>query len=148
MASSCLAAMHPVCDSTSAPSSCSAMWMPFGSWIDPLAPFAMVGWASCTHMCVCVCGCTALTQPVRVCVCVCAGVLVLARTRNSETNKSVLDGCNATCLPKYMENSAYALTCCCRGRYYRTYPATVQSEVVAALGPRGRFYRGPVTFDR
>lgn len=87
----------------------------------------------------------ALDRPVGA---ICHGVLVLARSKNPDTGRSILRGATATCLPGYMEQSAYALTCCCRGRYYRTYPRTVQSEVTQALGRRGRFMRGPVTFTR
>ena len=38
---------------------------------------------------------------------ICHGVLVLARTRDAATGRSVLAGCRTTCLPKYMERSAY-----------------------------------------
>lgn len=79
---------------------------------------------------------------------ICHGVLVLARTILPETGKSVLNGMHATCLPEFMEQTAYFSTCCCRGRYYRTYKRTVQDEVVEALGRRGSFFRGPITFTR
>ena len=42
-----------------------------------------------------------------------------------------------------MERSAYLLTGWRLGRYYRTYPAYVQDEVVAALDDPSRFQRGP-----
>jgi protease I len=34
------------------------------------------------------------------------------------------------------------------GRYYRTYPQTVEAEVREALGPSGRFHRGPTPLLR
>lgn len=76
---------------------------------------------------------------------ICHGVLVLARTEDPEQGRSVLAGRTTTCLPKYMERSAYLLTAWRLGRDYRTYPAYVQDEVVAALGPQGRFELGPRT---
>lgn len=78
---------------------------------------------------------------------ICHGVLVLARTDDPETGRSVLAGRTTTCLPKYMERSAYLLTAWRLGRYYRTYRAYVQDEVVDALGPDGGFVRGPRTLS-
>lgn len=77
----------------------------------------------------------ALDRPVGA---ICHGVLVLARA-------GVLAGRRTTCLPKYMERGAYLLTAWRLGRYYRTYPAYVQDEVVAA---GARFERGPRTNTR
>ncbi|WP_394617801.1 type 1 glutamine amidotransferase domain-containing protein [Lentzea sp. JNUCC 0626] len=73
----------------------------------------------------------ALERPVGA---ICHGVLVLARA-------GVLDGRRTTCLPKYMERTAYYATAWRRGRYYRTYPAYVQDEVTASGAV---FERGPV----
>src|SRR6185436_14128630 len=74
--------------------------------------------------------------------------LVLARTRDPSTGRSVLAGARTTCLPKYMERSAYLLTFWKLGRYYRTYPAYVEDEVRAALDDPGRqFVRGPRTLS-
>lgn len=73
---------------------------------------------------------------------ICHGVLVLARTIDPATGRSVLDGRRTTCLPKYLERTAYFLTAWKLGRYYRTYDAYVEDEVRAALGA-GRFERGP-----
>ena len=53
---------------------------------------------------------------------ICHGVLILARTVDSATGRSVLRGRTTTCLPRYMERSAYLLTAWRLGRYYRTYP--------------------------
>ena len=75
---------------------------------------------------------------------ICHGVLVLARTADARTGKSVLAGVRTTCLPKYMERTAYLLTAWKLGRYYRTYPAYVEDEVREAAG-EGNFVRGPRT---
>jgi putative intracellular protease/amidase len=75
---------------------------------------------------------------------ICHGVLVLARARDPQTGKSVLNGARTTCLPKYMERSAYLVTFWKLGRYYRTYDAYVEDEVRGALAdPRAQFERGP-----
>lgn len=65
---------------------------------------------------------------------ICHGVLVLARA-------GVLEGRRTTCLPRYMERTAWLLTAWKLGDYYRTYPTWVQDEVEAA---GARFERGPV----
>jgi putative intracellular protease/amidase len=74
---------------------------------------------------------------------ICHGVLVLARTRDPATGKSVLAGHRTTCLPKYMERSAYLATFWKLGRYYRTYDAYVEDEVRFALASPSDFVRGP-----
>ena len=79
---------------------------------------------------------------------ICHGVLVLARTRDPATGRSVLAARRTTCLPKYMERSAYLATAWRLGRYYRTYPAYVEDEVRAALDdPARQFSRGPRTLS-
>ncbi|MFJ9539613.1 type 1 glutamine amidotransferase domain-containing protein [Streptomyces sp. NPDC101225] len=80
---------------------------------------------------------------------ICHGVLVLARTRDPGTGRSVLAGRRTTCLPKYMERTAYLTTAWRLGRYYRTYPAYVEDEVRAALAePAAQFERGPRELTR
>lgn len=74
---------------------------------------------------------------------ICHGVLVLARSIDPATGRSVLHGRRTTCLPKYMERSAYFLTAWRHGDYYRTYPAYVEDEVRAALASPADFERGP-----
>jgi putative intracellular protease/amidase len=74
---------------------------------------------------------------------ICHGVIVLARTLDPATGRSVLFDRRTTCLPKYMERSAFFLTAWRLGRYYRTYPEYVQDEVVAALRDPAQFERGP-----
>jgi len=78
---------------------------------------------------------------------ICHGVLALARTQD-HTGRSVIADRQTTCLPKYMERSAYYLTAWRRGRYYRTYPAYVQDEVTAALTSPTQFHRGPTELSR
>ena len=73
---------------------------------------------------------------------ICHGVLVAARA-------DALRGHRTTCLPKYMERSAYLATFWRRGRYYRTYPAYVEDEVRGALAdPEADFDRGPRTLSK
>jgi putative intracellular protease/amidase len=82
----------------------------------------------------------ALRRPVGA---ICHGTLVLARTRDPATGRSLLAARRTTCLPRYMERSAFLLTAWRLGRYYRTYPAYVQDEVIAALDSPAQFVRGP-----
>lgn len=75
---------------------------------------------------------------------ICHGVVVLARARTVAGGRSVLFHRRTTCLPKYLERSAYLATAWRLGRYYRTYPAYVEDEVRAALAaPDTQFARGP-----
>jgi putative intracellular protease/amidase len=74
---------------------------------------------------------------------ICHGVLVLARSTDPGTGRSVIAGRRTTCLPKFMERSAFWITAWRRGRYYRTYPAYVEDEVKAALDDPAQFARGP-----
>jgi len=87
----------------------------------------------------------ALDRPVGA---ICHGVLVLARTRDAVTGRSVIADRTTTCLPKYMERGAYYLTGWRLGRYYRTYPAYVEDEVTAALRDSSQFVRGPLARRR
>lgn len=87
----------------------------------------------------------ALRRPVGA---ICHGVLVLARTRDPATGRSVIADRRTTCLPKYLERGGYYLTAWRLGRYYRTYPEYVQDEVVAALAHPRQFQRGPYTLRR
>jgi putative intracellular protease/amidase len=72
---------------------------------------------------------------------ICHGVIVLARA-------GVLGASRTTCLPKYMERSAFLATAWRLGRYYRTYPAYVEDEVKDALHDPAQFERGPRTTKR
>jgi putative intracellular protease/amidase len=79
---------------------------------------------------------------------ICHGTLVLARTLDPATGRSVLSGKRTTCLPAYMERTAYFLTAWKLGGYYRTYPAYVEDEVRAALARPEDFVRGPIHLVR
>jgi putative intracellular protease/amidase len=74
---------------------------------------------------------------------ICHGVLVLARSADPYTGKSVLFGRRTTCLTKQLERTAYWLTAWKLGRYYRTYPEYVEDEVRAALRSGDQLQRGP-----
>ena len=84
----------------------------------------------------------ALDRPIAA---ICHGVLVLARARQVPSGLSVLHGRRTTCLPRYMEALAFSLSFWKLGRYYRTYPSYVETEVRAALESPADFERGPVT---
>jgi putative intracellular protease/amidase len=75
---------------------------------------------------------------------ICHGTLVLARTVDARTGASVLAGRTTTCLPATMELGAWLLTAPRLGRYYRTYPQTVQAEIRAAVGKAGKLRTGPL----
>lgn len=79
---------------------------------------------------------------------ICHGVLLLARTLDRATGRSVLRGRETTCLTDPMELGAWLLTAPVLGRYYRTYPRTVESEVRTAVGDAGRVHRGPLLSRR
>jgi putative intracellular protease/amidase len=79
---------------------------------------------------------------------ICHGVLVLARTKDPVTGRSVIADRRTTGLPKYMERGAYYLTAWRVGRYYRTHRAYVEDEVRAALVSPAQFVRGPRTGRR
>ncbi|KOG43991.1 glutamine amidotransferase [Streptomyces virginiae] len=74
---------------------------------------------------------------------VCHGVLLAARAKDPTTGRSVLHGRRTTALTALLELTAWNLTRLWLGGYYRTYPATVQAEVTAALADPGHFLAGP-----
>jgi putative intracellular protease/amidase len=84
----------------------------------------------------------ALKRPVAA---ICHGVLVLARSKDPKTGLSLLSQKQTTCLPDYMERLAYYMTSWKLGKYYRTYPAYVESEVKESLQDKAQFRRGPIT---
>lgn len=79
---------------------------------------------------------------------ICHGVLVLARSIDPASGRSVIAGRRTTCLPKYMERGGFMLTAWRLGRYYRTYPIYVEDEVIASLNDPADFVRGPRTTKR
>ena len=79
---------------------------------------------------------------------VCHGVIAACRAQNPKTGKSVLYGRKTTALLKRQEMLAFQLTRINLGDYYRTYPATVEDEVIATLENRGDFSHGPMPLLR
>ncbi len=75
---------------------------------------------------------------------VCHGVLLLARSIDSETGKSVLYGRQTTGLIKPMELSAWAMTWLWLGNYYRTYDISVATEVKRVLKSPKDFKQGSI----
>ncbi len=73
---------------------------------------------------------------------ICHGVLVLARTIDPETGRSVLYGRKVTALTKQLERTAYYLTSWRLGDYYRTYPEYVEDETLKVLKDRSDFLHG------
>jgi putative intracellular protease/amidase len=73
---------------------------------------------------------------------ICHGVLVLARTTDPQTGRSILDGKTVTALTKSLERSALWLTFWRVGRRFRTYPVYTEDEVIQTLGPTGGFVVG------
>jgi putative intracellular protease/amidase len=70
---------------------------------------------------------------------ICHGPVVLARTIDPATGKSVVAGRKLAALPRFFEMLAWCLSAPFLGDYYRTYPESVESEVRRALGPEGTF---------
>ena len=74
---------------------------------------------------------------------VCHGVLLLARSIDPATGRSILYGRRTTALTAALELGGWAMTRLWLGDYYRTYPTTVQAEVTAALESPSDFQAGP-----
>ncbi|MGY2167249.1 DJ-1/PfpI family protein [Pseudomonas gingeri] len=75
---------------------------------------------------------------------VCHGPLLLARTLDPDTGRSVLYGRKVTgLLAASMELAAWLITAPWLGRYYRTYPQTVEAQIKAALASPKDFVPGP-----
>ena len=75
---------------------------------------------------------------------VCHGGIVLARSIDPETGKSVIFDKNMTALTKILERTAYFITAWKLGDYYRTYPEYVQDEVCRNLNDKAQFKTGPM----
>ena len=73
---------------------------------------------------------------------ICHGAVVLARSIDPETGKSVVYHYRLTGLIKSLERVAYYLTFWKLGKYYRTYPAYVEDEVKSALSKPENFTEG------
>jgi putative intracellular protease/amidase len=73
---------------------------------------------------------------------ICHGAVVLARTMDPATQKSVVYNYKLTGLVKSLERLAYYVTFWKLGKYYRTYPAYVEDEVKSMLSNPGNFQHG------
>jgi protease I len=78
---------------------------------------------------------------------ICHGVVLAARSM-AASGKSVLHGRKTTALLRSQELLAWNLTRFHLGDYYRTYPTTVEAEVVAALARPEDFQRGSPSLAR
>ncbi len=73
---------------------------------------------------------------------ICHGSIVLARTIDPVTGKSVVYNRKLTGLTKFLESIAYYLTFWKLGKYYRTYSEYVQDEVKSFLYDKRNFKTG------
>ncbi len=76
---------------------------------------------------------------------ICHGVLLLGRSIDPGTGKSILTNRTVTALPALSEKLAISATKKTLGRYYKTYDITVEDELRSIVGPKGSFRRGPLT---
>jgi len=80
---------------------------------------------------------------------ICHGVVLVARSNNPETGKSVLFDYKTTALLKSQERLAYNMTRLWLHDYYLTYPEiTVEDEVKAVLSDSENFITGPKPLAR
>jgi putative intracellular protease/amidase len=77
---------------------------------------------------------------------ICHGVLVLARSIDAETGKSILYNYQTTSLTKLLEMIGYVSTFWLLGRRFRTYDAYVEDEVRAALPDPHQYSTGLIPF--
>ncbi len=77
---------------------------------------------------------------------ICHGAIVLARTKDKNTGKSIVANLKLTALTKKLEKMAYYITAWKLGDYYRTYSSYTQDEVVKALTNKDQFKPGPNQF--
>lgn len=79
---------------------------------------------------------------------ICHGVLVVARAKDPASGEPALHGRKTTALLRTQELTGWALTGLWLGSYYRTYPETVEDEVIASLASREDFVHGPFAIRR
>jgi len=77
---------------------------------------------------------------------ICHGVLVLARSIDPETGKSVICNYKTTSLTKLLEMIGYASTFWLLGRRFRTYDSFVEDEVREALQDSSQYSAGLIPF--
>jgi len=75
---------------------------------------------------------------------ICHGVVAACRAIDPATEKSVLYGRKTTALLRRQERLAYQVTRFNLGRYYLTYPETVEDEVTRSLRSPDDFQQGPL----
>ncbi len=73
---------------------------------------------------------------------ICHGAIVLARTTDPKTGKSIVYNRVITGLIKRLEKLAYYITSWKLGDYYKTYPEYVEDEVLRSLKTKEQFKRG------
>jgi putative intracellular protease/amidase len=73
---------------------------------------------------------------------ICHGCIVLVRSIDPETGKSIVYHKKMTALTKLLERAAYYVSAWKLGDYYRTYPAYVQDEVCEKLANKNQFKTG------
>lgn len=79
---------------------------------------------------------------------ICHGVVAACRAIDPTTGKSVLYGRKTTALLKRQERLAYHLTRWNLGKYYLTYPETVEDEVTSTVKSPNDFLHGPLPILR
>jgi putative intracellular protease/amidase len=80
---------------------------------------------------------------------VCHGVVLVSRSINPSTKKSVIHDFKTTELLNIQEKLAYQLTRWWLGEFYLTYPnITVEDEVTSALASPTLFFKGPLPLFR
>ena len=77
---------------------------------------------------------------------ICHGAIVLARTKDKNTGKSIVANRKLTALTKGLEKLAYYITAWKLKDYYRTYPTYTQDEVQKSLSNKSNFKTGPFMF--
>jgi len=87
-----------------------------------------------------------LWQQGKVIAAICHGVLVLARTIDPATGRSILYGRKVTALTRSLERTGYGLTFWLLGRRYRTYDCYVADEVRESLASPEDFSNGASMF--
>jgi putative intracellular protease/amidase len=73
---------------------------------------------------------------------VCSGVLLIARSKNTSTGLSVLNGKKTTAVTSFMEKIGWYLSKHWLGDYYRIHPKTAQEEISEAQGSNKLFCTG------
>jgi len=73
---------------------------------------------------------------------ICTGVLTVARSKDPQTQKSVIYYRRTTAVTRWMELSGWYLTRRWYGNYYRVYPETAQDEIESLLQNKNQFQSG------